>query len=168
MTYCRNCGAEIDENAIFCPRCGARTNGDGPAINFNTFGGGYNTYGDYGFRPLDTAPSKWVAVISFMFWWAGLAIWAFCRHTRPGKSRSALMGLLSSACVSIPLIGVVIWALWKDDPEKRDMVKVGKISAIVGALLYAAMAILSIVLVLTGATDAGWYTTLLGATAFIR
>ena len=65
MTYCRNCGAEIDENAIFCPRCGARTNGDGPAINFNTFGGGYNTYGDYGFRPLDTAPSKWVAVISF-------------------------------------------------------------------------------------------------------
>ncbi len=158
----------IDENAIFCPRCGSRTNGDGPAINFNIFGGGYNTYGgDYGYQPVDTAPSKWVAVISFMFWWAGLAIWMFCRHTRPGKAHSALMGLLSSACVSIPLVGLVIWALWKDDPTKRDMVKVSTVSAIVGAAFYALMAILSTVLVLTGAADAGWYATLAETAATI-
>jgi hypothetical protein len=167
MKYCKNCGSQIDENAIFCPRCGARTNGDGPAINFNTFGGGYNTYGGYGYQNIDTTPSKAVAVLSFLFWWVGLAIWAFCRHTRPGKAHSALMGLLSSACVSIPLVGLVIWALWKDDPEKRDMVKVSAVSAIVGAAFYALMAILSTVLVLTGAADAGWYATLVEA-VFIR
>ena len=164
---CRNCGAQIDENAIFCPRCGARTNGDGPAINFGNFGGGYNTYGGYGYQPVDTAPSKWVAIISFMFWWAGLAIWMFCRHTRPGKAHSALMGLLSSACVGIPLIGLAVWAIWKDDPTKREMVRVSKISAIVGAVFYACMALLSTVLMLTGAADAGWYTTLVETAATI-
>ena len=164
----------IDENAIFCPRCGARTNGDGPAINFNTFGGGYNTYGGgyntyggYGYQPVDTAPSKWVAVIAFMFWWAGLAIWMFCRHTRPGKAHSALMGLLSSACVGIPLIGAAVWALWRNDPTKREIVKVSTVSAIVGAAFYALIAIISTILVLTGAADAGWYTTLAETAATI-
>ena len=165
MKYCKNCGAGIDENAIFCPRCGARTNGDGPAINFNNFGGGYDPYG---YQPVDTAPSKAVAVLSFLFWWAGVAIWIFCRQTRPGKAHSALMGLLSSACVGIPLLGVVVWALWKDDPTKRDMVKVSVVSSIVGAALYAVIAVLSTVLVLTGAVDAGWYAALVEAATVIR
>ena len=91
----------------------------------------------------------------------------FCRHTRPGKAHSALMGLLSSACVGIPLIGVAVWALWRNDPTKRDIVKVSTVSAIVGAVLYALIAILSIVLVLTGAADAGWYTTLVETAATI-
>lgn len=150
MKQCRNCGHGIDENAIFCPNCGARVNGDGPEINFGSFGG-YNTYGGYAYQPVDNAPSKLVAVLSFMFWWIGLAVWFFCRYTRPGKARSALKGLLSSACFSIPFVGAVMWALWKDDPTKRDFAKVSAVSAIVGAGYYALLAIFAIILTLTGA-----------------
>ena len=155
MKYCRNCGNGMDDNAIFCPKCGARANGDGPAINFDTFGGGYTPYGAY--QPVDTAPSALVAVAAFSFWWAGLALWYFCRYTRPGKAKSALKGALSSACVSMPFIGAILWALWKNDPTKQEYAKVGAISALAGAAFYALVAILSIVLTLTGVVDAGYY-----------
>lgn len=164
MKYCKNCGSVIDDNAIFCPRCGARANGDGPTVN-------YNTYGGYGYGALDNEPSKLIAVLSFAFWWLGLAVWAFCRHTRPGKARSALKGLLSSACFSIPIIGAVLWALWKGDPEKQDYARIASKSAIVGAIFYAVWATLSVVAVLTGSMDAGYYmniTDALASTIFFR
>lgn len=157
MKYCKNCGAPIDDNAIFCTRCGNRVNGDGPTVNFNTFSGGYNTYGGYGYPQVDNEPSKIIAVLSFMFWWVGLAVWIFTRHTRPGKARSALKGLLASACFSLPILGAVMWALWKGDPGKNEYAKVASRSAIVGAIFYAVWALLSVVAVLTGALDAGYY-----------
>lgn len=158
MKFCKNCGAQIDENAIFCSHCGSRINGDGPKINFDNFGGGFNTFGGYGYQPFyDTQPSKFIAVISFMFWQAGLLIWFFCRHTRPGKARSAAKGALSSACVGMPIIGAVLWVLWKDDPNKQDYAKVSAISALVGAGIYALLIVASIVLTLTGAVNQEWY-----------
>ena len=156
MKYCKNCGAQIDENAIFCGRCGCRVNVDGPTINFDTWGG-QNPYGAYGYQQVDNQPSKLIAVLSFMFWWVGLIIWIFCRHTRPGKARSALKGLLSSACFSIPLLGAIMWALWKGDHTKDEYARVASKSAIIGAIFYAAWALLSAVAVLTGAVDAGHY-----------
>lgn len=156
MKYCRNCGNPLDDNAIFCPRCGARSNGDGPNVNFDMYGG-YNS----GYGPVyDTQPSRAIAVLSFIFWQVGLIIWFFCRRTRPGKAESAVKGALSSACVSMPLIGLVIWLLWGNDPTKRGYAKVAGISAIVGAGIYALFTVLSIVLILTGLTDAGLYFTL--------
>ena len=158
MKYCKNCGAEIDDNAIFCSHCGTRANGDGPKINFDNFGGGFNPYGSYSYQPYyDTAPSKLIAVLSFMFWQVGLLIWFFCRHTRPGKARSAAKGALSYACVSMPIVGAVLWILWKDDPTKRDYAKLSGISAIVGAGIYAFFIVMGIVLTLTGVVDAGYY-----------
>lgn len=149
MKFCKNCGCHLDENAIFCPRCGARANGD----IINT----YNTYGGYGYQSVDNKPSKLIAVFSFIFWWIGLIVWFFCRHTRPGKARSALMGLLASACFSMPFVGAILWAFWKDDPSKQDFAKVGARSAIVGACFYAFFIVVSIILKLTGLADAGWY-----------
>lgn len=157
MKYCKNCGAPIDDNAIFCTRCGSRVNGDGPTVNFNTFSGGYNTSGGYGYPQIDNEPSKIIAVLSFIFWWIGLAVWIFTRHTRPGKARSALKGLLASACFSLPILGAVMWALWKGDPDKDEYAKVAAKSAIAGVILYAVWALLSVVAVLTGAIDAGYY-----------
>lgn len=158
MKFCKNCGRELDENAIFCSHCGTRANGDGPKINFDNFGGGFNTYGGYDYQPYyDTAPSKFIAVISFLFWQAGLLIWFFCRRTRPGKARSAAKGALSSACVSMPIIGAVLWVLWKDDPSKQDYAKVSAISAIVGAGIYALLIVLSFVLTLTGVVNEEFY-----------
>ena len=133
--------------------CGARANGDSPTVNYNSYGG----YNPYGYQPVDTQPSKLLAVLSFIFWWIGLAVWIFCRHTRPGKAGSALKGMLSSFSVSMPFIGAIFWVLWKDDPTKKDYAKVGGVSAIVGACMYLVLIIGSIVLTLTGAAEAGWY-----------
>lgn len=155
MKYCKNCGAAIDENAIFCPRCGLRTNGDAPKVNFENFG--FNPYTQYAYQPVDNEPSKIIAILAFMFWWVGLAIWLFCRRSRPGKARSALKGLLSSACFTLPVLGAVMWALWKGDVEKDSYAQVAKYSAIAGVIFYAVWALLSVVAVLSGATEAGWY-----------
>ena len=168
MKYCKNCGAEIDENAIFCSHCGSRINGDGPKINFENFGGGYNpygggfnTFGGYNYPPYyDTQPSKFIAVVSFIFWQVGLIIWFFCRHTRPGKARSAAKGALSSACVAMPIIGAVLWILWKDDISKQDYAKVSAISALVGVGIYVLLIVASIFLTLTGAVNQEWYLSL--------
>ena len=148
MKYCKNCGSQIDENAIFCPRCGSRVNGDSNNMSFNPYGG-------YGV--IDNEPSKLLTVLSFIFWWVGLAVWLFCRRTRPGKARSALMGLLGSACFGIPLVGAVIWTLWRDDPEKKDYARMAGKTAIAGAIFYGIWALASAVAVITGAMDVGYF-----------
>ena len=155
MKFCRNCGNAIDDNAIFCSSCGARTNGDGPTINFNTYGGfgGYNSYPVY-----DTRPSAIIAVLSFMFWQLGLIVWLFCRNTRPGKARSAAKGALCSACLSMPIIGLVLWILWKGDYQKKDFAKISGISAIVGTVIYVVIIAAAAILNMTGVIDGSTYT----------
>ena len=158
MKYCPNCNSAIDDNAIFCPNCGARANGDGPTVNFGMYGGGYGSPYGYGYEPFcDNKPSKLVAVLSFAFWQVALAVWFLCRRTRPGKARSAANGALSSICVSIPFIGAIVWLIWKDDPTKRDYANVAGISAIVGAGIYALLIILSIALSIAGYFGAELY-----------
>ena len=153
MKYCNNCGNATDDNAIFCPHCGARTNGEKSHVNFNPYGG----FGGYGYQPYyDTKGSALLAVLSFLFWQAGVIIWLFCRQTRPGKARSAAKGALSSACLGIPIIGLVLWIIWKDDYSKKDYAKVAGISAIVGVVLYAAIIALSAVVGMLG-VDVGEY-----------
>ena len=168
MKNCSCCGNSIDENAIFCPYCGARANGDGPRVNYEPYGGGFSMFGGYNYQQfVDNQPSKAVAILSFIFLYLGLIIWFTCRRSRPGKARSAIKGMLSSACVSIPLIGAALWIIWKDDYTKRDLAKVGGISAIVGAGIYGLMMIASIILTLTGALDSGFYISIPGMAATV-
>jgi hypothetical protein len=60
----------------------------------------------------------------------------------------------------MPIIGAVLWVIWKNDDTKRDLAKVASISALVGAGFYALIILLSVVLTLTGAVDAGLYASL--------
>lgn len=159
MKFCKFCGNQIDENAIFCPKCGSRVNGE----SSNPYGGqntSYNPYGGFGYQnpyPVyDTAGSKAVAVLSFIFWQAGLILWFFWRRSRPGKARSAAKGTLANVCVSLPVFGAAVWLLWKDDFDKKDFAKVAGISAIVGAVIYAITIIAVVILYATGVVDAGY------------
>ena len=36
IMYCKNCGNEISEGAQFCPKCGARIEGEQQSSDFNT------------------------------------------------------------------------------------------------------------------------------------
>lgn len=129
MKFCRNCGAQIDDNAIFCHNCGSRTNGDAPNNPY-----GFDPYGG-AFCGIDMRESWPIKILSFLFWQAGLILWFFWRNTRPGKARSALKGTLSAACFQFPIAGLVLWFLWRGDLENKIYAKIGAISAIVGISL---------------------------------
>lgn len=132
MKFCSKCGNQIDENAIFCPHCGHRTNGDESAFK------NYNPY--FNNMPvIDTKESKLVALLSFLFVDVGFILWLFIRGTRPGKARSALKGLLARLCFSLPILGAALWVLWRGEQAKGDYAKVAGISAIVGVAAYAFM-----------------------------
>lgn len=141
MKFCRNCGAQIDDNAIFCHNCGSRTNGDSPNNAY-----GFDPYNTRGFYNVDTRESLPVAILSFCFWQIGLVLWLMWRNARPGKARSAIKGTLSATCFQFPIAGLVLWLLWRRDPENKDYAKVGAISAIVGAALalLASLALLAL------------------------
>lgn len=150
MKFCKYCGRQLDENAIFCSSCGARTNDDNPGASSGARG-----YGSF-YEPVnfgyDTRESTGVAILSFFFWQVGLVLWFFWRHTRPGKARSAVKGAVASAGLNLPIVGLVVWLLWKDT-DNRDIAKIAGISAIVGAVFYALIVALAVILTATGTID---------------
>jgi hypothetical protein len=87
MKYCSHCGAQIDDNAVICVKCGCSV-----AQN--------NT------NPQD-APNAGFAVLSFFFPVVGLILWLVWMNTSPLKAKScgkgALIGFIS---------GVVLWLIY--------------------------------------------------------
>lgn len=142
---CRNCGAQIDDTAIFCPNCGNRTNGD-----LSNKGYGYNPYETSSYFGPDTQGSRPVAIASFLFWQVGLVLWLVWRRTRPGKARSALKGLSGYVGFRFPIAGLVMWLMWRHDAANRDYAKIGGISAIVGASVSLVFGGLLIILAASG------------------
>ena len=145
MKQCRKCGATLDENAIFCWRCGNRVNEDIPNYTY----GGYNPYGGTVTFAPDYSGSKLVAVVSFLFWQLGVILWFFMRNTRPGKARSAAKGTLGGLALSMPLVGLAGWLIWKDT-DSKDLAKVCAYSAIVGLAIQVAAIVLVGVMKLLG------------------
>lgn len=155
MKFCKYCGRGIDENAIFCSNCGARVSGDNPHVNTNPF----DRYNPGNSAPVyNTEGSKFVAIISFLCWQAGLILWLLWRNTQPGKARSAAKGALANACVGMPILGAVLWLVWKDDVAQKDYAKVCGISAIVGVAIVLISFVLMFVLTLIGALDPSFET----------
>lgn len=89
MAFCRNCGAEIDDRAVMCPKCGVMQDTK-PAVNDN---GGFG-WGLLGFCiPL-------VGLILFLVW----------RDTKPKTSKAAGKGALICVIVYVVLY-IVLFAL---------------------------------------------------------
>lgn len=157
MKFCKFCGNKIDDNAIFCSTCGARVNGDNPQVNYNPYAG----YGGRGYySSYDNTGSILVSILCFLFPEAGLLLWFFWRFSRPRKARSATLGALSRLSLSMPVLGAVLWLVWKGDIGREDYAKVCGVSAIIGGAVYVLAIVAMIVLYLTGAIDEGFFVNL--------
>ncbi len=133
MKYCKKCGKMIDDDAIFCSVCGARTNGDDSGrYAYNTYS---NMYGNGGAVNQNAKGSVLLTIIGLLFWQVGFIVWIFTRHTRPAIAKSALKGALGGLTLNLPVFGLVMWIFWKDDPANRDIAKMCGICAIIGAVL---------------------------------
>lgn len=138
MKFCNNCGKQIDDNAIFCSHCGTRVNGDGASYGSRGTFNPYEPFSPYRSYPVyDQRESMLIAAISFMSWQIGLILWLIFKRSRPGLSRSASKGLCASGSVGLPILGGVLWMIWRNDAQMRDYAKIAGISAIIGAIAYA-------------------------------
>lgn len=91
MKFCSHCGAQIDDNAVICVKCGCSVSG--AKID-----------------PQD-APSTGFAVLSFFFPLIGLILYLVWHSSSPMKAKScgkgALIGVIVSVVVSILYVVVI-------------------------------------------------------------
>lgn len=81
--FCKNCGAEIDDKAVVCPKCGVVVNNNIPS-------------------EID-APSAGFAVLSFFIPIVGLILYLIWHTESPLKAKSCGKGALIGVCVSVGL-----------------------------------------------------------------
>lgn len=99
--FCKNCGQQMDDNATFCPACGANQTQDMPPVNNQ--------------RPVapqaNDAPSGGFAFLCFLFPIVGLILYLVWKDSMPMRARScgkgAIIGVIVSVVVSI-LWGVIV------------------------------------------------------------
>ena len=123
MSYCSNCGARVGDSAIFCPNCGASTSRGGSSDARYT-GGYFHTA-----PTLDYTESVALAILSFIFPVVGIILWLACRSGSPGKATSALKGLWAYLCSYIPLVGFIMYFVWKR--KRPDFAKIGLVVALI-------------------------------------
>ena len=151
MKFCTNCGNRIDQNAIFCPYCGKRTSGDDAFASAR----GFNPYGYYTYPVYDQRESMLLTIATYIFWKIGFVIWFMYRRSKPGLARSALKGALGGASLRLPVLGGILWLIWREDNDKRDYAKISGISSIIGAGIYALLMIASLVIGVFSTLDLG-------------
>ena len=146
MKYCTKCGNSVDDNAIFCVRCGARQ-GDGAGLSA-PFTNPYVSNTRPTYTAEDLKPSLPIAIVSFLFNILGLIFWAVWRESKPGRATSAAKGALCSLAFGSPVIGVIFWAVFRRSyPEYSKVCLVG---GIVGFFFNLVVVIVTVVLTLAG------------------
>ncbi|MCL1837388.1 MAG: zinc ribbon domain-containing protein [Treponema sp.] len=107
MKYCAHCGAEINDEAVVCVKCGcSTTKTDLPVVNkVNT---------------LDVPSAGW-AVLSFFFTWLGAIMFLVWRKSSPQKANSCAQGLAIATIVSavfstiVSIVWFFVFATYFDD-----------------------------------------------------
>ena len=90
--YCKNCGQQIDDNAVVCPHCGA------PTDNFNKR--------QTNAPQADDAPSAGFAVLCFFFPIVGLILYLVWNDTMPMRARSCGKGAITGFIVWL-ILGII-------------------------------------------------------------
>ncbi|MBR3476238.1 MAG: zinc ribbon domain-containing protein [Candidatus Methanomethylophilaceae archaeon] len=105
MAYCRKCGEVIDDEAVFCPKCGVQ---QAPLKSD---------------RSDDDGSFLW-AVLGFIIPVAGLVLWIIWLHEKPRSAKMAGLGALAAAIIwaflAIPAIWLLATAPWHRGRRRSD------------------------------------------------
>lgn len=88
--FCKNCGAQIDDNAVVCPHCGVAQTTNPATSNVD---------------PTD-APNIGFAILGFFIPIVGLVLFLLWKNTSPLKAKSCGKGALIGFIVNIVLYSV--------------------------------------------------------------
>ena len=88
MAYCKNCGTQLDEQAVACPQCGAQQNA---APQYNT----PNTP-----AVVDNGGFGW-GLLGFCIPIVGLILFLVWRDSKPRTGKAAGIGALVSVIISV-------------------------------------------------------------------
>ena len=92
--FCKNCGSQIDDNAVACPHCGVATD---------------NFYMNRGIAPsYNDAPSGGFAVLCFFFPVIGLILYIIWHDTMPLRARSCGKGAITGVIVEVVLVILMV------------------------------------------------------------
>lgn len=102
--YCQNCGSPVDDNAAFCPNCGAQVGGRGQGGRSQS---GQNQGGGY-YSPPPPPPESggnisdknWIATLLFCIF---LGVWGVHRFY-VGKPWTAILYILTGGLFGIGVI----------------------------------------------------------------
>lgn len=92
MAYCKKCGSHIEDNAIFCPECGADQ-----GLN--------SSQGNSGSQSVDNGSFGW-GVLGFCIPIVGLILFLVWHDSKPKSGKQAGIGALVSV-----ILGVVFYIL---------------------------------------------------------
>lgn len=93
MAYCRKCGTQIDDEAVFCPNCGVQQQ----AIK-------YEKSGSY-----DSGSAGWF-ILGFFFPLVGFILWLVWMNDKPKSAKMAGLGALTPIILAVVLV-VLIFVL---------------------------------------------------------
>ncbi len=105
MAFCKNCGSQINDGTMICPKCGASQNS---GANYNYSGGmpPRNSYDSGGFG--------W-GLLGFFIPLAGLILFLVWKDDKPATAKAAGLGALISVIIKIvfSIIGVIMfWGIF--------------------------------------------------------
>lgn len=81
--FCKNCGEQIDDKAVVCPKCGVAVNKYVQTVDY------------------DDAPSAGLAVLCFFFPIVGLILYLVWHTSKPEKAHSCGKGAIIGVCVNV-------------------------------------------------------------------
>ncbi len=96
MAYCKQCGQQIDDNAVVCPNCGAALQENQQVTPAVVDNGGFG----------------W-GILGFLFPIVGLILFLVWKNTKPNTGKAAGKGALISVIISVvmSIIRMVIGAV---------------------------------------------------------
>ena len=137
MKNCPYCGAQIDDNALFCPGCGS-------AQSVPT----QESFADTKAQANTNETYTGLTVLGFFFPLVALILYVMWNSTQPAKALAAGKGGLMSVSLGSPIIALVIYIVTKDNHP--SIAKACGICGILSIFVSIGVWVLSIVLMLAG------------------